>query len=69
MKGWKLVQLKPKSDQEVFDLYQQARREMDTFYPMGCAEDLEHFAQMNKKLVPEKSDKIELIETEQVKET
>jgi hypothetical protein len=64
MKGWKLVQLKPKSDQEVFDLYQQARREMDTFYPMGCAEDLEHFAQMNKKLVPEK-----VIEAEQVKLT
>ena len=29
MTGWKLVQLKPKSDQEVFNLYQQAKKEMD----------------------------------------
>ena len=64
MKGWRLVQLNHKSDQEVFDLYQQAKREMDTFYPMGCAEDEEQIAQMNNKLVPEKA-----IETEQVKET
>ena len=54
MKGWRLVQLKHKSDQKVFNLYQQAKKEIDTFYPMGCAEDLEYFAQMNKKLVPEK---------------
>ena len=64
MKGWKLVQLKPKSDKEVFDLYQQAKRQTDTFYPMGCAEDLEYIAQMNKKLVPEK-----VVEVEHVKET
>ena len=48
MKGWQLVQLKHNSDQEVFNLYQQAKKEMDTFYPMGCAEDQEHFAQTNK---------------------
>lgn len=54
MKGWKLVHLKPKSDQEVYDLYQVAKRQTDTFYPMGCAEDLEFIAQMNKKLVLEK---------------
>jgi hypothetical protein len=48
MKGCKLVKLKGKSDQEVFDFYQQARREMDTFYRMGCAEDEAHIAHMNK---------------------
>jgi CHASE3 domain sensor protein len=54
MAGWKLVDLKPYSDKEVFDLYQQAKRRTDTFYHMGCAEDLEQIAQMNKKLVSEK---------------
>ncbi|MCO6516973.1 MAG: hypothetical protein J6586_10880, partial [Snodgrassella sp.] len=54
MGGWTLVQLKAYSDKEVFDLYQQTKRRTDTFYNMGCAEDLEQIAQMNKKLVPEK---------------
>lgn len=56
------MQLKPKSDEEVFDLYQQAKRQTDTFYPMGCAEDLEYIAQMNKKLVPNKVAKVEHVQ-------
>lgn len=63
MAGWKLVDLKPYTDKEVFDLYQQAKKRTDTFYPMGCAEDLEQIAQMNKKLVIEK-----VAETEHVQE-
>ena len=68
MKGWQLVKLKHKSIQEVFNLYQQAKKEMDTFFPMGCARDEEHFAQMNKKLVPEKVSEAELKEAEAIEE-
>lgn len=60
MKGWKLVQLKNKIDNEVFKLYQQARREMNTFIAIGLKEDEEQIADMNKKMEPEK-----IIEAEQ----
>ena len=47
MKGWKLVQLKNKSDAEVFKLY--AKREIDSFIVNGSKEDEELIADMNRK--------------------
>ena len=49
MKDWKLVQLKNKTDVEVFKLYLQAKREMNTFIAIGSKEDEEQIADMNKR--------------------
>ena len=39
MKGWNLVVLKRYSDDEIFKMYERAKREFDHFIPMGT-EDL-----------------------------
>ena len=48
--------MKNKSDSEVFKLYQQAKREIESFIAIGSKEDEEQFADMNTKdLGPEKA--------------
>ena len=64
MKCWKLVQLKNKSDAEVFKLHQQAKREIDSFIAIGSKEDEELITDMNRKVLgPEK-----VIEAEKAQE-
>lgn len=55
--------MKHKSDQEVFKLYQQAKKEINTFFPIGSKRDEEHIAHLNKRVTYEK-----VSEAEQVKQ-
>ena len=68
MKGWKLVQLKHKTDQEVFNLYQQAKKEINTFFPMGSERYKEHIAHLNKRVASEKVSEAERKEAEVIEE-